>query len=202
MSLDDSKNSNEREQKTPEQLLRMDDEEANMWLDEAEHERREKLKELYEGAEETRKEWQEQEKATVQTLIEADMGELTTELDLYGNDVSVLLNLDREQRQLIERIETEYEGADDIEELDESEIQRLESMLAEFFKIVFHEFNGRKLESFGVTPLEFTQAIVAEWGIRASIYAMIEIIETINEQDEETMERVQKFRGEAGSGRD
>lgn len=199
MSLHDTTNPDEREQKTPEQLLRMDDEEANMWLSDAEHERREKLKELYEGAEETREEWQEQEKATVETLIEADMGELTTKLDLYGNDVEVLLNLDRDQRQLIERIQTKYEGADDIDKLNESEVQRLESMLAEFFEIVFHSFNGERLDDLGSQKAALlTESVVEEWGIRASIYAMIEIIETINEQDEETMERVQKFRGETG----
>jgi hypothetical protein len=199
MSLHETTDTTEGEDYTPEQLLRMDEEEARMWLSEEDQERRAKLRELYEGAEKQREEWQEQEQTTVETLIEADMGELTTELDLYGNEVEVLLNLDRDQRQLIERIQTKYEGADDIQELDEAEIRRLESMLAEFFEVVIHSFNGEKLDDLGKTQaVELTEAVVEEWGTRASIYAMIEIIETINEQDEQTMERVQKFRGETG----
>lgn len=199
MSLHDTTNPESDEEYSPEQLLRMDADEADMWLTDEQLERRAKLLELYDGAEETRKEWEAEERVAVDTLIQADMGELTEEFEIYGNDIEVLLNMDHEQIRLVREIESKYENVEDIDELTDEQVDRLESMIAEFYELMFYRFNGRKLESYGVTPFELTKRIVEEWGIRASIYAMIDIIERIDEKDTETMNRVKNLQG--GEGR-
>lgn len=196
MSLEDTTNPG---RKTPNELRSMSEEEAEMWLDGDEYDRWERLHRLDAQRKETQAEWDEQEQKTVATLVKADMGDLTTDLDIYGNDVSVLVNLDREQRALMRAIQDKYAGVEDIEDLTETEIDALESMLADWIEVVVHEFNGTKLDDLSEEKRRtLTLQMVEKWGLRATMMAMVDIIEAINVQDEQTMEMVEKFRGTSG----
>lgn len=185
--------------KTPNELRAMSEEEAEMWLDADEYDRWERLQRLDSQREETKAEWDRQEQETVETLVKADMGELTTDLNIYGNDISVLVNLDREQRHLMRAIQEKYAGVEGIEDLTETELDALESMLADWLEVIIHEFNGTRLVDLDADERRtLTLQIVEKWGLRATMMAMVDIIEAINTQDQETMEMVEKFRGASG----
>ena len=196
MSLEDTTNAG---RKTPNELREMSRQEAEMWLDGEEFKRWERLKALDEQRAETKAEWAKEERRTVDTLVKADMGSLTTGLELYGNEVSVLVNLDRKQRDLMRSIQQKYDGVEDVDNLSESEIDTLESMLADWLGVVIREFNGTRLPDLSQEERqELTLSMVEAWGLRATIMAMVDIVESINEQDAEVMDAVESFRGETG----
>lgn len=161
-----------------------------------------KWQDLDQQADENKAELENEAEQAVETLVKADMGAITNTIDVHGNQIEVAVTLDRKQKRTLSRLEDEYEGIDDAENPTEEDIERMESMFADFFAVMFREFNGVDL----VDEPEQSEAIgrecVGQWGLRASMYALVQIIEATEAADKELMESVESFRTETGGGRD
>jgi len=180
------------------ELREMPEDEAEWILDDDEYERWEQLHNLDTQREETHEEWAEQERVTAEHVVESDLSDATTEIELYGNDLKVLVNLDSEQREVIDAIDGAYDD-EDLGEFDEEDIEKLEGLLAAFFEVMITEWNSTDFDKLdGDERREITEYAVRDWGVRAALRGMFDVLTAVREQDAEVTDKIEKFRGEAG----
>lgn len=195
------------EETTGQRLYRwrqMDREEARATLDDEEFREWEDYMDMLESADDNRADMREADHAVVSSLVAADMGELHEELDLYGNTVTVYVDLDDR----VMNLKTETEGTlsdTDPEALDEDARDEVKDVMARFLAATiveldtphghadFREWDDAEVE-------RECRGIVEAWGIRATYHAMGEIVAATNETDAELEDRIQKFRDETRRG--
>lgn len=161
-----------------------------------------KWQDLDQQADENKAELEAEAEQAVETLVRADMGAITNTIEVHGNEIEVAVTLDRRQKRTLSHLEEEYEGIDDPENPTEEDIESMESMFADFFAVMFREFNGVDLVDEPDKSEAIARECVEQWGLRASMYALVRIIEATEAADEELMESVESFRTETGGGRD
>lgn len=179
------------------ELREMTREEAEERLDEHDLERWEAYHELRASKEETEERFKEDDALAIDTLVQADMGELTTDLDLYGNEVSVVVELNQQQQSLLRNVEREYEDID-LEDPDDDAIDAVRDVMERFIAAVLVKFNGvevRELEE--PKRLALAAECVDKWGLRGTFHAVVQIVEATREMDEDRVGSIESFRPEA-----
>lgn len=179
------------------ELREMTREEAAERLDQHDLERWEAYHELRSRKEETAERFQDDDALAIDTLVQADMGELTTDLDLYGNEVSVVIELDERQQSLLRNVEREYDDID-LDDPGEDAIDAVRDVMERFIATVVVGFNGvevRDLEE--VKRLTLAAECVDKWGLRGTFHAVVKIVEATREMDEDRVGSIESFRPEA-----
>lgn len=185
---------------TNHELRQMSDEEARQSLTVDEYERREKLIELHEQADETRERWAEEERQIAEITVQADMEQLGTRVDVFGNDL--LVHLDSDDRQLtqaagkLEDLREQYADvdADELEELPTEDKNAMLGHLQTMLDCVIVEWGDQRWSNLREDQRADILADAAEkWGLDGIMLAWVDIAAAVNEDRQERMEVVESF---------
>ena len=186
-------------------LRQMDRETAERELTKLQFDRWEKLHELKAGAEETRERFAQEDELVTDLTVTADMADLGTEVDLYGD--TALVHLDSDNEQFIdaaESLDAEFPDADksDVPEMDDEDREVIASRAMEMLDAMLVRWNGTEWAS---VPEHEQQALLEtlrqEWGIDALFLSIFKCADAIQEDREEQVEAIESFRGEKRRGR-
>lgn len=183
------------------ELLAMGESDARETLTVDEYERWEKLNDLHDEADETRDEWREQEQQVQQFTVRADMEALGTEVELYGNDLLVHLDPeDPEIQRLAEAYDDELGDFDesdfaDTDEIPEDIIDTVSELLIDLLDEIIVRWNGEEwADAPRETRRETLRAARESWGVEGMVYGKLEILEAVQEDRDDRMSVIEKFR--------
>jgi len=191
------------------ELRQMDEDTARETLTVAEYERRQDIIDAHDAAEQTRDRWREQEATVTDVVVHADIDQLGTAVEVFGNDLVVHIDLnDRRVRAVgkeLEALESEYEDValDDLDALDDDTVAEIADPILELFDLILRRWNGTEWAD--LSPHQ-RQTILADarrkWNLDGVVLAWIDMIAAIEQDREERLEVMESFRGETrGRGR-
>jgi hypothetical protein len=182
------------------ELLAMDEQTARETLTVNQYERWDKLTDLHEQADETRERWQEEERRVTEITVAADMEQLGTRVDVFGNDL--LVHIDGEDRHLtqaageLESLREEYEDVDP-EDLDAVPREDRDAMLGHLqtmLDAVIVEWGEHRWANLREDQRADILADAAEkWGLDGIMLAWVDIAAAVNEDRQDRMEVVDSF---------
>lgn len=180
------------------ELREMDEQTARQTLTVAQFERWEKIQSLHDEAEETRERWEEQAEEVAEIAVHADVEQLGTEVDLFGNETIVHIDsADDEFRETAERLD-DYFGefeAEEIDELGEDRQEEIADGLTDMLGCVLERWNGHDWEDL---PPDVRRDVLAQcrekWGVDGLLLAWVDIAAAVNEDREEKLDVIEKFR--------
>jgi len=196
---------------TNHELREMSDAEAEQTLTKQQWDRREKLLDLHGEAAETREEWATEAETVAGVTVEADIEDLGTELDLYGNDVIVRVDetVAEDMADPLERLGEEFEDistADpddaeaEIEALDADATADLVAILTDLYDAMLRRWNGHDWQTLPQSDREAILDTAAEqWGASAMFLGLFRAIMEATEDREEVMGRIKSFLDETGT---
>jgi len=198
-------------------LKEIDDrEEAYSRLSGPDFERWEKLQELEAAAEENRREMQADAEVATDALVRADVSDLATEVSVFGNDL--LCYYDPESQQVREAakragdiFDMDADAPDDLEgasvdELDDDDIPEIKDALTDLITAAIVEWNGQRWSDMDAGTRDAIAATIQQptdsdgWGVAGLMDAFVEIYVTVEDNRNERLERIQKFRNEERRG--
>jgi len=187
------------------ELRAMDEATARKTLTVNQYERWDKLNELYDEAEQTRQEWQDNDDTVAAVTVSADMDDLGSEVEIYGNDL--LVHVDSTNGEL----ERHMDAADDIlgdtdpdkvESLSDDDVADLSGHLQAALEEVIIRWDGAEWDAMTKDNRADVLATAAEkWGIDGLLMAWFDIITAIAEDREEKVSAVESFRNPERRGR-
>lgn len=193
-------------------LKRMDEQTARETLTVAQYERWEDVQALYDQVADTEQQW-EQEAATVADVtVSADMDDLGTRVELYGNDLLVHADIEApEFRAAMERLDEEFgdvtvenpdaDGAAAFGDVDDDRLEAMADHLLEMLDIVLVRWDGTAWDALTDDQQQtILQQARSGWGIAGLLKAWGEIAVAIREDYEEMEATMQSFRGEERRG--
>lgn len=190
------------------ELLAMDDDEARHRLSVAQYERREKLQDLHEEADETREQWAEEQQEVAEITVSADPEQLGTTVDVFGNDL--LVRIDSEDPALqraadsLDDIRAEYADVDAeaMDQIPRDDREAMGNCLVEMLDAVIVRWDGTEWADL---PDWKREAVLADartdWGLDGLLLAWVDIAAAVNDDREERLDVVESFRGSSGRGR-
>lgn len=183
------------------ELRAMDEETARQTLTVQEYERRERIIETHEQAAEQREAWAEQEREITDIVVHADIEQLGTRVDIFGNDLLVHLDVeDRRVRAVADELETiqdKHDGVDaaDAADLSQEDIDELAEPLVELLDLVIRRWNGTAWRSLDD---DHRRAILADarekWSIDGLLVAFAQITDAVEADREEVFGDIDDFR--------
>lgn len=180
------------------QLREMDEQTARDTLTVNQYERWEQIQDLYDDVAETEAEWQSQEETVAAVTVSADMEQLGTRVDVFGNDL--LVHADTEApafRQAAERLESEFGDIDgsELDGVDDDRVQALADHLVEMLSQVIVQWGGTEWDSLPPAQRDSILADAREkWGVDGLMLAWSDIAVAIREDREEVVGQLEKFR--------
>lgn len=191
------------------ELRRMDEQTARDELSVPEWERWQTLTEMVDRAEQTRERWAEEDERVADIEVAAEMDQLGTEVDIYGNTLLVHVNSeDPHLQQIAEDIDAyrqrvgDVADEDDLKGLSESDADELADLLLEMLDTMIVEWGGTEWDE--LAPHQ-RQTILADarskWGLDGLMLAWVDVIGAIEEDREERLDVVESFRQTERRGR-
>ena len=190
------------------ELRRMDEQTAMQTLTMAEYQRWESVNDHHERAEQVRQEWRETEAEATSILVNTDVSDLATDIELFGNDVAVYY--DPEDPRLHDAAEAvadvlgvDIDDAADLEattdDVPREAIDDAKAALADLVCVTFVEWNGHNwsdlpAESRRTVAERIQQPRPDGWGLAGLMDAFSEIMTAVETNRNERLERVEKFR--------
>lgn len=191
------------------ELRGMDEQTARSELTVVEYERWEQLNSLVDEHEATKDEWDAEDERVEDLVVHADMDELGTHVELYGNDLLVYADPDDEGfRAAVESFDdarSQYDGMDpdeiDVDDIDDGVMEDMAWACLDFLDAVLVEFNG---VAWGDLPDDECDAILEQcrekWGPMGTVQSMVDVMAAIYEEQEEQVSTVESFLGEERRG--
>ena len=190
------------------ELRRMDEQTAMQTLTMAEYQRWESVNDHHDRAEKVRQEWRETEAEATSILVNTDVSDLATDIELFGNDVAVYY--DPEDPRLHDAAEAvadvlgvDIDDAADLEattdDVPREAIDDAKGALADLVCVTFVEWNGHDwsdlpAESRRTVAERIQQPRPDGWGLAGLMDAFSEIMTAVETNRNERLERVEKFR--------
>lgn len=189
------------------ELLRMDEAEARQTLTVAQFERWESIQDIHDDADERQAEWDAQAETVADITVNADMEQLGTRVEIYGNDL--LVHADPEApkfREAVDRLEGEFgdiEGSDVAEdELDPDRAGEYAEHMLTLLDAVLVKWGDTRWEDIPTDEREATLGEVrSKWGVAGLMQAWGDIAVAIREDHEEVVGDLEKFRDPERRGR-
>ena len=190
------------------ELLRMDEQTAKRELSYAEYQTWQSATDHHSRYQERKAEWRENEQEATDILVNTDVSDLATEIELFGNDVAVYY--DPEDGRLHEAAEgladvlgVDIDDAADLEatadDVPREAIDDAKSALADLVCVTFVEWNGHNwsdlpAESRRTVADRIQQPRPDGWGLAGLMDAFSEIMTAVETNRNERLERIEKFR--------
>lgn len=182
------------------ELRQMDEQTARQTLTVAEYGRWEKLNDLHDQAEATREQWADEAETVADLTVHADVDDLGTEVDVYGNDL--LVHVDPEDDDLTDAAGT-LDDAFDEDELDTPDeladdrkqlvVENLQTML----DAVIVRWNGTDWDDLGESTRRGVLDDAREkWGVDGLMLAWVDIAAAVHEDREEKVSAIDSFQPE------
>lgn len=197
--------SSETTGRTITELRQMDRQTAERELNKLEFDRWESLHDHLEQAEEAREAWSEHDDTVAGVTVSADMDDLGTEVELYGN--TLLVHVDSGNSEL----ERHIDAADDVlgdtdpdavESLSDSDVSELSGHLQSALDEVIVRWDGVEWDALGDDKRAAILATAAEkWGVDGLLMAWFDIVGAIAEAREEKVSAIESFRDPERRGR-
>lgn len=190
------------------ELLAMDKAEAVEKLDYGQYQTWESAVDHHDRYHRQKQKWRTNETEATDILVRADVGDLATELTLFGNQVSVYYDPeDPRIRDLVERL-GDLLGVDTTDptaieasaaDIDESAIDPAKELLAEFIAVTIQRWDGVEWDDI---PSETRSSITDQiqqphpdgWGLVGLMDGLNDILVAVESNRDDRLERVQKFR--------
>lgn len=191
------------------ELEAMSEQEAKDTLTVTEFEQWEQLQELFEQDRETREQWEQASETVADVAVKADMEQLGTKVDLWGNPVVVHLDPgDRHLQQRVQRFEDRHgeHAGEDIDDLDDVDTDAIAESVKHLLDVLLVEWDGTKWHQLPEYDSDEYHPVldVAEdkWGLAGLVDGVVRVLETAYEEQQQRMEEIESFLGEAGAGTD
>lgn len=179
-------------------------------------ERWEKLKELERNAEENKRQMQEDAAVATDVIVRADVSDLGTEVEVFGNTLSCYYDPESQQiRDAAEQVGEvcgvdaddpgDLEGAS-VDDVADDDIPAIKSALVDLITAAIVEWRGTPWDSLeDDTKTEIRETIkrppeAGGWGVAGLMDAFVEIYVTVEDNRNDRLERIQKFRNETRRG--
>lgn len=188
---------------SPNELLALSDEEAAD-LPEGQQQRRAKLQELYDDAEQTKEQWAEEDRRVSNVVINADPEALGTRVNLFGNDLLVQINTDNPNLREAAKNLQEYEDSEqEMEDLSSDDREELATAARDLLDALLIQWNGTEWDRLPETQRHNILADAREsWGFENFVISTVRCVAAAQQQFDETAEMVDSFRGaERGESR-
>jgi hypothetical protein len=191
------------------QLLAMDESEARSTLTVDEYERWEKLNDLHAQADETREQWADEGQEVAAITVSADMDDLGTEVDIYGNTLLVHIDSDDPDVQaVIEDLQSfkddhgEIFDSDDLERFDDGVRDELATLLCDVLDAVIVRWDGTDWRDLDTAARQSVLADARrEWGLDGLLLAWVDIQIAVREDQEAKVDVIESFRSPERRGR-
>lgn len=203
-----SATSDDTDRRSIAELRQMDESTAMQSLTMGEYKRWESVNDHHERAAEVREEWRENESKATEILINTDVSDLASDIELFGNDVSVYY--DPEDPRLHEAAEAvadvlgididdaaELEGTPD--DVPRDAVDDAKAALADLVCVTFVAWNGHEWDALPDESRRTVRERIQQprpdgWGLAGLMDAFSEIMTTVETNRNERLERVEKFR--------
>lgn len=157
---------------------------ANAELDDSDFERWKKVREknLKDQADENRQKWAERDEEAIDTLIKSGRNDLTTTVNIFGGEYEFFVSLDREQRQIFNKIKDKRELAKS-ENMDIENVDGISDLVIDFLSSISKDFNREDWEK-----------LEGELGFVGLYDVFIKVMKVFKSEMDEKQEAVKKFR--------
>jgi len=190
------------------ELRRMDETTARSELTVNEYERWESVNKHLDDAEEVRQEWADNEREATDILVNSDVSDLAVELRLFGNDCLVYYGPeDARLRDAVDNLGdvlgVDLVGADDLnisdDDISDDDVGEIKDVLVEMVSVALIEWNGHDWADLPVGERERVLSSIRTprpdgWGLAGLMDAWTDIQVAVEENRNERLERVRKFR--------
>jgi len=187
------------------ELRQMDESTATHQLSHAEYKRWESVNDHHDRAADVREEWDEQARVAHDLIVSSDVSDLASTVSVFGNDLTVYYSAESDAlREPVERLADRYDLETDDGELDdtlaaddvdESDREFVAKCLCDMIDAALIEWDGHKWADL---PEETRKDLLAEareqWRLDGLMDAWVEIQLAVEQNRDERMERIQKFR--------
>jgi len=180
-------------------LKQMDRAEARERLPPDEFERWERVTDLSDAADERAVAFDDADETATRVTVTADMETLGTDVDLYGNTLTVYLDpTDERLTDAVERLDEEFGGIDksDLNSLTDTDAEAVGEALEDMLRSAIVAWDGEAFDDLPAgEPLAIVQQAREKWGLMATFEGLMTIIDACNEAQEERFEAIDSFRG-------
>ena len=185
--------------RTMAELRAMDESTAKTELSFQEYQTWESLNDKLDEHEATVKEFEDAEEATTDAIVFADRSDLATDVSIMGNSVAVYYDpSDDSIRDPAERLQERFDIDDadglDADDVPEEEIEFVADCLIDLIEAAVVEWNGTHIDDLSPQDIAFIRDGIRGWGLAAMMDAWVEIQVSVEENRNERLERIQKFR--------
>lgn len=179
------------------ELRAMDEQTARTELAIDELQRWRKVNDVHDAAAATRSEWADQEQAVTDIVVTADIEDLGTHVDIYGNDLLVRLDAeDADLRAEAQYLEDEYgdTAADEVPDMDDATIDDIAESFLVMLDRVIRRWDGTPWRPLREGKRERILRDAREaWGIDGLLLAWGDIVAAVEADREERVDVIDGF---------
>jgi len=185
--------------RTMAELRAMDEATAKTELSFQEFQTWESLNERLDEHEQTKQDWQDIDEATTDAIVFSDRSDLAADVSVMGNDLSVYYGPeDSDIRDPAKRLQERFDIDDadglDADDVPEEDIEFVADCLIDLIEAAVVDWNGTHYDDLSPQDLDFIRDGIRDWGLAAMMDAWVEIQVSVEENRNDRLERIQKFR--------
>ena len=185
--------------RTMAELRAMDESTAKTELSFQEFQTWESLNERLDEHEQTKQDWQDIDEATTDAIVFSDRSDLAADVSVMGNDLSVYYGPeDSDIRDPAKRLQERFDIDDadglDADDVPEEDIEFVADCLIDLIEAAVVDWNGTHYDELSPQDLAFIRDGIRDWGLAAMMDAWVEIQVSVEENRNDRLERIQKFR--------
>jgi len=201
------------EGRTLTELRQMSEAEARTTLTMAEYRKWEALNDKLDEHEQALERWDETREDATDIMLRADVGDLSESVELFGNPVEAYYAPDDPRlRDLSDRLGDAFgvdmdevaenpESVEDVttDDLDDDVIGDVKDILADLITVAVVEWDGTEWDNLSDEAQDAIHDLITAdppngWGVAGAMDAWVEIAVAVEENRDERLERIQKFR--------
>lgn len=185
--------------RTMAELRAMDEATAKTELSFQEFQTWESLNERLDEHEQTKQDWEDIDEATTDAIVFSDRSDLAADVSVMGNDLSVYYGPeDSDIRDPAQRLQERFDIDDadglDVDDVPDEDIEFVADCLIDLIEAAVVDWNGTHYDELSPQDLAFIRDGIRDWGLAAMMDAWVEIQVSVEENRNERLERIQKFR--------
>jgi len=185
--------------RTMAELRAMNESTAKTELSFQEYQTWESLNDKLDEHEQTKQDWQDIDEATTDAIVFSDRSDLAADVSVMGNDLSVYYGPeDSDIRDPAQRLQERFDIDDadglDADDVPDEDIEFVADCLIDLIEAAVVDWNGTHYDELSPQDLAFIRDGIRDWGLAAMMDAWVEIQVSVEENRNDRLERIQKFR--------